>query len=118
LRRVGNDAIKFLIKRESLIMRTKLILMAASLILINLIGWGVYAQRQSRSATSSPSIEQKVNIQWEYKIEGANDTINAQKMLDKAGTEGWELVSTQSVTGGNQGVRFANIYFFFKRPKR
>jgi hypothetical protein len=92
-------------------MRVKLQWLIIITIIVGMVSWAVYAQRPDRKYISVEKDE------WEYKVEGANDTLNAQKKLNTLGEEGWELVSVQSVTGGNPGTRFANMYFFLKRKR-
>lgn len=75
--------------------RKNLSFILMALVILSLIGWTVYGQKQATPA----------KVTWEYKVVSETEKIS----LNELGAQGWELVTVEM--GGAQEV------YYFKRMK-
>jgi hypothetical protein len=81
------------------------LLLVAGLILLCLVGWTGYAQKDNAS--------QPGKVVWEYKTVRAHRGL-AEAALNDMGLYGWELVL---IDDGRRGNGSLEATFYFKRPK-
>jgi len=90
-----------------MIMKTNRLLISTVVLLLCVVCWNVYGQRQ---ASSKPT--------WEYMVKAEN-TLNHQYVdLGALGAEGWELTAVtqrDQITGNNQ--LDIERMFYFKRQR-
>jgi hypothetical protein len=93
--------------KEDVVMKSKSysLLLVAGLILLCLVGWTAYAQKDNPS--------QPGRIVWEYKTVRAQRGLS-EPMLNDMGLYGWELVMFDDGARGNGSYEAT---FYFKRPK-
>ena len=88
-------------------MKSKVYLLLASVLLLSLVGWTSYGQKQK----STRGV-------WEYTVIRANDSSGAETSLNALGAQGWELVSVAEIgVTGEATVRMGSVTYYLKRPK-
>jgi len=87
-------------------MRRKLYFFLTVIILLGLIGWTSYGQKQSPAKTM-----------WEYMSVNGNDhqRFKGDATLNELGAQGWELVSVATYSSGDGAG--AGTVLYFKRVK-
>ena len=85
-------------------MKTKINLLIAAVVLLCLVGWTIYGQKQTPTKVS-----------WEYHVTGFNNWVEASGKLNALGNEGWELVSVTEV--GSTNERGGSITVYLKRAR-
>lgn len=86
-------------------MKTNRLLISSVVLLLCLVGWKVYGQRQGPSRAA-----------WEYLVQTENTLNNQYVNLGALGAEGWELTAVtqrERITGVNQ--LDIERKFYFKR---
>jgi hypothetical protein len=88
-------------------MKSKVYLLSAVVLLLCLVGWTSYGQKQKSGRDA-----------WEYTVVRANDSSGAEATLNALGAQGWELVSVAEVgTTGETHVRMGSVTYYLKRRK-
>jgi hypothetical protein len=88
-------------------MKTNRLLISSVAVLLCIVCWSVYGQRQ---ASSKPT--------WEYMVKTENTLTNQYVDLGALGAEGWELTAVtqrDQITGNN--LLDIERRFYFKRQK-
>ena len=87
-------------------MRRRIYLVLAVIVLLGLVGWTSYGQKQNQSRTT-----------WEYISVNGNDyqRFKGDATLNELGTQGWELVSVATYSPGD-GAQSGTV-FYFKRKR-
>jgi hypothetical protein len=80
-------------------MKSKVYLLLAGILLLCLVGWTSYGQKQK-----------PVRDGWEYTVVRANNSSGAEATLNALGAQRWELVSFAEVgTTGENHVRMGSV---------
>lgn len=89
-------------------MKTKLNLLIAAVVLLCLVGWTIYGQKQTPAKVS-----------WEYHVTGFNNWLEASGKLNEFGSQGWELVSVTEVgsTTNQEGGHGGSVTVYLKRAR-
>jgi len=85
-------------------MNTKTGLLIAAVVLSLLLGWTIYAQKQTAT-----------KVAWEYHVWSFNNWAEATGRLNEDGNQGWELVTvTETPTTSEHG---GSVTIYLKRAK-